>query len=256
MKYVRGSESTKTFEENIKKISHFKIHPQMIPFVGKYYGSIDSRLLVIAKNPIIDEKFSRSFFERNNIDQVIEDWYENGIEDIKKKYNRIAYAVEKWTNLEKNIIKYAWLDTEGRNIPSSQKLFSEIIKVSKEIDFFKENDKNIFSYITFMDYFQRPNYLNEFIPNIKDKKIAHVTLMEIIKVINPNFIYFVCDEANNIWNEDKNTMENNTIIFGNGSHPGYWFYNTEAIHYTKPDNKNRITGRESFKYFIEINKIF
>jgi hypothetical protein len=252
--YVKIAERTNEYDEKLKEISLFEIHPQMIPFVGKNYNLMEKRLLVIAQNPIIDKKeeeHNYKFLINNNIYKILDDYYIKGINDIRKNNNRIGDIIEKWTKLEDCIRKYSRADLRG--IPSSQYLFQKIIKASKEINFFKKNMKNIFSYISFMDFFQKPNYIENFIADKNDIEIANIILMEVIKIISPKYIYFASDCA---WENYTGKTKNDNIIVGNGSHPGYWNLNQKGKHYFKPEKTEDISGSESFKYFIEYYKIF
>lgn len=53
---------------------------------------------------------------------------------------------------------------------------------------------------------------------------------------------------------DKNILVINKT--GHGSHPTNIWWNRATAKYTKPLAEKTITGKESFKYFIRINKIF
>jgi hypothetical protein len=115
----------------------------MIPFVGRYYNSRENKLLLITQNPIIDgkeEKNKHNYLLQNNVQYYLENYYDYGIDDIKKINRIIGYTIEKWTDLRKCIKKYAFINCEGRNLPKSQILFSEIVKSSKEINYFKNNE--------------------------------------------------------------------------------------------------------------------
>jgi hypothetical protein len=251
--YVKIAEKTNEYDKRFNGISHFEKYPQMSPFIGKNYSS-EKGLLLIAQNPIIDEKEEKHNYEfllKNNTYKILGDYYIENINDIREKNKTIGYIIEKWTDLERCILKYSRADF--RKIPFSQYLYPNIVKTSKHINFFKDNSENIFSYIAFMDFFQKPNYIKEFIPNEDDIKIANIILEEVIKIIMPKYVYFASDCVFKSCNEE---IQNKNIIIGNGSHPGYWNLKQKANHYSKPKDIDDISGNESFIHFINITKYF
>jgi hypothetical protein len=239
--YRKIAEKTIEFDERMKEIPYFELYPQMIPFIGKHYASSEEKLLLLAQNPIIDEKFLLKSPEMKNI---LDNWYILDMDKIKENKN-IFWYIEKWTNLEKNLIKYAKGNFIG--VPRSQYLFSSIIKASKEIDFFNQNQESIFSYIAFMDFFQKPHLPEEFKPNEQDKEMSLKILKKVIEIIQPTLIFFISDLGYRIWESSDMPVLFDKINVGYGSLPASPWWNRK--------DKEKLNGEERFKNFIKEMKI-
>jgi hypothetical protein len=222
---------TKEFDEKMKEIPHFKQHPQMIPFVGKFWKSSENGLLIIAQNPYI---YDIPIFYENIVHQILDDWYTTSIFDIENKV--IRDKIKKSTELIKNIEDYSIVGDSP--IPPSQRLYNNIIQAIIEKNIVGKNNENILSYIAFVDFFQRPHFNEDFNANEQDIIIANETLKEIIKIINPKYIFFVSDGA---YNALDKKMFNENILIGHSCHPSknHW-YNY---------------GKDVFQKFIIENKI-
>jgi hypothetical protein len=231
--YYHKAKGTKKYDEKLKEISHFKLHPQMIPFIGKFWRSSENGLLILAQNPIIYEDIPISY--ERSVCKILDDWYITDILDIENK--SIGLKIRKSTDLVKNIESYSRI---GDNpIPMSQRLFNTIIQAIIEKNVVGKNNENILSYIAFADFFQIPHYKETFCPNENDIIVANETLKKIVEIIKPKFIFFVSDEAYNAF--DKK-MFNDTILIGHSCHPSRNHWNTY--------------GKEVFQKFIIENNIF
>ena len=120
---------------------------------------------------------------------------------------------------------------------------------------FSFSDKtNMFRYISFVNFFQRPAektgdsiHVNE-----QDIEIANQTMSEIIRIIEPEFIFFVSSKA---WkNFDKSLF--NRANTGHSCHPSCKWWNRKSKSYTKSPNKQSVTGQESFIDFMNTHNIF
>ncbi|MDR2535914.1 MAG: hypothetical protein LBD29_07785, partial [Treponema sp.] len=127
------------------------------------------------------------------------------------------------------------------NTHKSQRIYSEIENAIIEAKVSFPKNENIFSYISFMNFFQRPAYEKfkegRFDPNKQDIEKANETLKDVIKYIAPQYIFFVSNKA---WeNYDKNIFPDN---IGNSCYPMTNHWNNY--------------GKKLFKEFIIKNKIF
>jgi hypothetical protein len=105
-----------------------------------------------------------------------------------------------------------------------------------------------------MNFFQKP--AQETGESIKvtseDKNVANIVLKNVIDIIKPDYLFFLSSISWDFF--DKNIFAINKI--GHSSHPTSIWWNRATAKYTKPLEEKTITGKESFKYFIRINKIF
>jgi hypothetical protein len=116
------------------------------------------------------------------------------------------------------------------------------------------NTSKILCSIAFMNFFQRPAFESgESISyNNEDVKIANETLNGVVDIIKADYLFFLSSKA---WKSfDKELLKEKVV--GHSCHPTCQWWNMESKTYTKPNRKERITGKESFQYFVRKNKIF
>jgi hypothetical protein len=223
---------TKEFNRKFAEFHHYKNHPQMMPFVGKYWND-NKKLLVIGESHYLDPGFDV---------EIIKDWYNFSVEELDGEDKEYAYG---WTNTA-NIV-----DTTDYK-PKGHTLWRNIDSAIRETGF--KPTENVFCYISFYNFYQRPAEKtgNSIIITNEDKAIANETLKFIIDVIKPNYLFFVSSKAWQVF--DKNTFSKDHV--GHSAHPSSRWWNMKSSKYTKYFSKQAVTGKESFKDFIIYNKIF
>jgi len=236
---------TEKYNSKLLEIEHYKKHRQMLPFVGKHYGEC-KKLLIIGESHYLEGAGKE---EKNK--KIIEEWYCKSIDDLKindeEVYNftNTAQVVELYHNVYKGV----------------HRMWGNIRKAICDTDFRPDGNEHILSFIAFMNFFQRPSQKNgESIDHDeKDRSIANETLAEVIKVLDPNCLFFVSKET---W---KNGYDKNENIF-NQDCVGYSAHPTSRKHWWGKNCKNYINyeskeematnGKGSFISFIKCNKIF
>lgn len=221
------------YDYQLLNIEHYKKHPQMIPFVGNNYGK-KKKLLIIAESHYCPEKTDKN---------IIENWYSidnSGLNDEIIGWTNTAEILN--DNIDLNRFRYAHV------------IHRNIYYAINETGFKLDNDKEVLTYISFMNFFQRPAETTG--KSIKvtqeDRNVANNVLKNVIDIIKPEFIFFVSSQSWKFF--DKELFDKNKT--GNGPHPGCKWWNKNSRKYTKSTEEKTITGKESFKYFIKINKIF
>jgi hypothetical protein len=217
-------------KELLEKNYHYRVHPQMIPFVGKYWGK-HKKLLVLGESHYLPENTPPSIFEK---------WYDEEL-DI---YNDDEIKLIEHTNTAE-IIDLTWYDSPGHII--YQRIDYAIEKSGFRPEYLP--GEKSFCYIAYMNFFQRPSSVSgeQIDPkeNPDDKTVANDTLADVIKVIEPDYIFFVSklawDYLEKEWVEFKELIENGKI--GHACHPAAW-----GQWYKE--------GEKAFIDFIQKNQIF
>ena len=230
---------TVEFDQELGFVDHYINHPQMIPFIGKYWGKYP-KLLIIAESHYLndedkDKEKKKLKIEQNK--QDIKNWYKIKNTDLSKEqiyWTFTSNILNKVTNRE--------YDSKGHSI------FKNVEKAITDSGFNPEDTSNMFCYVSYMNFFQRPaEKTGESIKVTKeDCKIANDTLQNVIKIIEPDYIVFLSSKA---WNHvDKSIFGDRKIGFS--CHPA-------CAHWNKVSKKygNR-TGKDAFIHFIQKNKIF
>lgn len=224
---------SKQYDVQLQKIEHYQKHPQMIPFIGCNYGK-KKKLLIVGESHFCHEGTDKN---------IVENWYNINSSNLNQD---LVDFTSTSVILNYNI-------NEDR-FYGSHKIYYQIYSAIKETGFVLENlpDKYSLTYISYMNFFQRPALQtgDSIKTNKKDIEIAISVFNDVRKIIQPDYIFFVSKLAyNNCFVNDKND-------FGHSCHPCCSWWNRKCSKYTKPKEQNSITGKESFKYFIKANKIF
>jgi hypothetical protein len=201
----------------------------MKPFIGEKWGKPNKILL-------IGESHSLEGFAD---EKIISDWYLLKEEKLTcdQRYN---------TTTEKLIND----GLESGNYHKNR-IYSEINSVVKEV-----NCELDITYFAFMNFYQRPAIKEHEIFNKKDDSVANKTVNEVIKILEPDYVFFLSSTA---W--DRLNIEFDNKIFmdifdhkkiGHSCHPTDPWWNKES-------NGNEIfigdreknTGKMTFRKFIE-----
>jgi len=241
----------KAYSETVDRIllehNHYKNHPQMLPFVGNNYGVL-KKLLIVGESHYLHNKNS----ELTDIfSDIIKNWYSISQDYILTKVNeKIGKDIVSCTNTRANLNAFI---TACRTLPAYT-IYKNVSDVAKQNTFFKINKDEPFTYMAFMNFFQRPAELTgeKLIPNKTDVEIAINVFFHVLNIIRPDNIFIVSSNAWHFLNSSK--FDN--VIIGHSCHPGCSYWNRKVKGYTKYPPKIKVTGKESFNDFLIENKIF
>jgi hypothetical protein len=219
---------TDDYKSKLENVAHFMKHPQMMPFIGKYWGNY-SKLLIVAESHYLDRNKQNS--------ELIKNWYE--ITSDALDHNQ-----KEWTFTSK-----LFNEVKDRHYPKKGHTIFRNIEQAILDSGFKPNDTcNMFRYVSYMNFFQRPAEKTGGSINVseEDVKIANDTLQDVVKIIQPDYIFFLSKKA---WDSfEKSSFEKEKR--GHSCHPTSAHWNIES---TKYGNR---TGKGAFIHFIQKNKIF
>jgi hypothetical protein len=240
----------KKYNEKLLKIAHYKKHPQMIPFVGKSWGKV-GKMLVIGESHFLNDNDKNTSREENK--KIWENWY--------KITSKILTKEQKWVTSTAPLIDKMIYKMIPGEYYSSWGIWRNIRDTILETGFNPDpnNSSKILCYTAFMNFFQRPALESgkSILSSDKDKEVANETLKGVVDIIKADYLFFVSSKA---WeNIDKELLKElliNNVEVGHSCHPTCKWWNRKSKKYTKPNRKDKITGKESFKYFISKNKIF
>lgn len=213
----------------------------MIPFIGKSWGKT-GRMLVIGESHFLNDNDEKALRRENK--KIWENWYNITSEKLT--------CEQKWVTSTAPLID----KMIAGEYYSSWGIWKNIKDAILETGFNPDpkNTSKILCSIAFMNFFQRPALKSgeSILFSCEDVKIANKTLKEVVETIKADYIFFVSSKA---WGNFDEELFNEKVI-GHSCHPTCKWWNMESKKYTKPDRKDRITGKESLKYFVSKNKIF
>ena len=247
--------NTKKYENNFSKISHYQKHPQMMPFVGSKWGEKYKKMLMIAESHYLPKPLDD-----------IQKWYKMKLEEIQEYYKN------KYGQENKIVKQVKWATDTSRLVNEHNRDDGILKNISRAIQIANESlkNENIWEHLAYINYFQRPS--NKKGKSVKDdgcgitkedRKIAKRVVNEVIKIIEPDSIFFVSRLAYkyNCKYYPKNSIKENypNIKVGVSCHPqargGQWTSSSYYYDYINKKGKS-LSGEKSFISFIKANKIF
>jgi len=228
--------------KKIQEIAHYKKHPQMIPFIGEYWGKT-GKLLVVGESHYLNDNDEKSSKIENK--KIWKNWYNITSKELTPDQLR-------WTSTAPMIDEAIRDDYYYPGWGVWRYTKDAILETGFNPD--KSNTSKILCFIAYMNFFQRPALKSgeSIVFNNEDINIANETLNNVVDIVKAEYLFFVSSTA---WkNFDKGLLKDK--IIGHSCHPTCRWWNMESKTYTKPKTKEKITGKESFKYFIKTNKIF
>lgn len=188
----------KAFDCELDKISHFKLHPELKPFVGEKYGSKLSEgkngILLIGESHYIKDGLTAESFSK---------WYEATTEEIinsfPPEYQEANPDIKNWFDT-RHVICDNYLNGHQYR---SKTIFSNPAKVLCKICesdgglLCPAKEQEAFTYFSFMNFFQRPEVCEgkSFIASKTDIFKANEILKDVIQVLRPSKVIFVSKHA-------------------------------------------------------------
>ena len=239
--------NTDEYNSILLEHNNYKNHKQMLPFVGVNYGKL-KKLLIVGESHYLHN--SNSEFSQIYSD-IINNWYSVTHGDIFSKIGKkIGSDIISCTNTIANVNAFI---TNCRTLPA-YRIYKNVSDVAMKNSFFKGNNIEPFTYIAYMNFFQRPAELTgeKINPSKVDVEIAKNVFSHVINTIKTDYIFVV---SSNVW-DYLHSIKFENIITGHSCHPGCAWWNIKAKKYTKYPPKIKVTGKESFNDFLIVNKIF
>ena len=225
--------------EILSRINHFQNYPEMLPFIGSKWDISTIKILILGESHYIDK-------ERLG-DNFLKDWYNQNSDLLKEKYQTKNYLTN-YIFTRAVIHKADKVKELGFANPLT--IYYNIKNEIKNSILELSDKKYIFPYLSYYNYFQRPAFKqgDSIINDEKDDIVAYNTLVEMVKIIEPQKIIFVSKKAYCAFLFNKRKTSN-VNIFDNKvyslPHPATRWWNTKSAPY------GNMKGREKF---VEILK--
>lgn len=211
---------SKTYNETVDKIilehNHYRNHPQMLPFIGNNYGTL-RKLLIVGESHYLHNKNSEL---ANKYSDIIKNWYSITHDYILSKVDeKIGKGIISCTNTRANLNAFM---ADCRTL-KAYTIYKNVSDVAMQITFFKKNKIEPFTFMAYMNFFQRPADLTgeKLKPNKKDVEIARNVFSYVVNIIKPDYIFVV---SSNVW-EYLHSFKFDNVIIGHSCHPScpYWY---------------------------------
>lgn len=234
---------TTEFDNDLQnQLPHFKNYPELLPFIGKYWNESPYKILVIAESHYIATKDIQK--------EQLENWYDYSSSNFKQ-YESDPFQLHRYINTRYNV-NNAFLINKNESQRPYMHYYNMRRAIKQNIEFFKVKD-NIFDYLAYYNYFQRPAYIEgeSIINNDKDDKIAFDTFINIVDIVKPEKIIFVSSKSYHSFKNNKDLTKQIMCKIPakiyTTPHPGSAWWNRRSKNYGKNIKTNEYrTGREKF----------
>lgn len=194
-------ESIKDYDEQLKQVSHYKVHPEMMPFIGRNYPK--ARILLLGESHYVSP---------NDRERIQEDWYDNPVDKTFKE--------PWWFNTRIVINNFLC----GRRTKAHSMFRNPAKALIEAWGLEKVNDSEAFTSFAFMNYFQRPavNKGKSIQANEDDVKYARNNLKEVVEIIKPEKVVFLSKKAFYAFSGSGVELEGVDIEWTNHPTSKYW----------------------------------
>jgi len=227
------------YYDKLAQIEHFKLHPEMLPYVGPQYERV--KVLLVGESHYLGKCYED---DKAFCDDFLQNWYENGTDH------------------------FAW-KSQGENPETDQEYFNTRIVVRNYLEHYRSrahsmfrnpsvvfcdvisnmdpeiiiNDSDAFSCFAFCNYFQRPEIKTggSFDSTEQDDSKSAEIFNEIIKALDPSLVVFLSRKAYENYKNKLGQRIDDTFIKA-VAHPTSSWWNKE--------NGACKTGKEEFEDII------
>ncbi len=234
---------TEFYDQEFQKLDHYHKFPLMMPFVGSHFQQQKKKVLFIGESHYLPLEYS--------LHSNAYEWYNN------YSQNDIIPTV-------KNKDVLCWIYTRfGPNSGNNQKYYSRAYSIYRNIDksildvFKPDLTDNMFRYVSYYNYFQRPAEAKLSIENNKiDNEFAIEIFNQLHQIIQFEYVIFASKRAFNAFKSEQNSLKAKISLDNVFSvpHPGSKWFN-------KINNSCQIdgvphNGKDYLKHILLSNKIF
>lgn len=220
---------TNIYDKSLQNIAHYKVHPEMMPFVGINYGQKNKRILLVAESHYV-ENMSLS---------NLKNWYSTRAADSYVWYVSTAQ------------IRAEVISGKVKSTTIDNNLASAINKSLEQININLAENKQAFTYIAYMNFFQRPSETPKSISNTaEDNQIANDTFEEVVKILKPDHVLLISKKAwDTLCNKTGKDFDINRIC-----HPSSSWWNRKA--YITPTSVEKLQVETClFTFLLKASKL-
>lgn len=228
------------YDEQLKKISIYKVHPELLPFVGEMYDR--ERILLVGESHYISKDGSKN---KDKLEGLRELWY-----------------TEEWLNETDNPLLNSFGYYITRRIvlnfmngcKQKTKFFSNILMAYLGKENYDRTDRTKLGDFAFMNYMQIPSFkygstiFNQ--ATEYDYNIAKETLENVIEVLQPKKVIFLSKGA---YDKFKNNNETDKNLIKDGGYPKIdWVYHPACSWWHKTNKKHPNHYKNHFNEIIKL----
>ncbi len=174
------------YDEQLLKIEHFRLHTELLPYVGPHYN--DFRILLIGESHYLPEYYAEK-------QELFEDWYSIGTEKIVWEEGE-GLEHQAWFNTRNVIRNYLTYSRSKAHSMFRNPAIEFCDVLQKQFDL-QINDSDAFGCFSFYNFFQRPEVAKGASIKTSELDVAQAKGIAkmIIDVLKPSLIVVLTKKA-------------------------------------------------------------
>ncbi len=196
--------SISNYDDKLRLIHHYQLHPEMLPFIGKHYPN--SKIIILGESHYLSN-------DELPETKALQNWYNQPTSNYKFKYP---------TNFDTRKVVHNYL------IGHRTKAYTMFSNPAKALingwNLKNVNDSEAFTAFTFFNYFQRPANIsgNSISLNLDDEKQAAAIFSKVVDILKPTKVIFLSKKAFNSYCRQTGTINNELVDFVYHPTCPYW----------------------------------
>lgn len=222
-----------------RSIDAYKIHPELLPFVGSNYNKATHKILLVGESHYshIECKTVMDGMGQDH-EKDVKDWYSGDLLSRIPKTNSLIVNPGSYNT--RFVVGYKYI--EGKEPSISYNMYRFPAKVIAEMNMVTQetlSDQETFTYMAFMNYYQRPafHYKKSLELVDQDESIAAETFSRVYDLLRPEIVIFTSKKAFDSFRE-----RNNAVAIHRIPHPCSRWWNRRT-----KDGKN---GNDKLEYIL------
>lgn len=216
--------TTGEYDDQLLKIEHYRRYPNMLPWVGKYYGSKYPKTIFVGESHYLPDESTAQL--------DIAKWYNSTQEKLRKQ-------------------ELEWINTREvvRNNFDNNPIWQRPAAVMYELGVLPPpKSQNVLEYFAFFNFFQRPAEKTGkgIAISDEDHTRANDVFRENLRILKPSVVIFLSMLAWN--NSERQSLPD--IRFDFVPHPGSRWWNMPAEGYAI-NRSGPLTGSERFRRLVK-----
>ena len=228
IKYDRAIQGTTTeYDTKLLRNEHYQKYPNMLPWVGNYYGRKYPRTIFIGESHYVPEE---SIVWKN-----VAKWYKSS--QLSLDTNELEYIHTRGTIRDHHLTQGIWQRP-------GQIMFELGVKPLPK-------STNVYEHFGYFNFFQRPaEYGKGIIQSAEDCDVANSVFRWNVTVLRPAVVIFLSKKA---WDaSDKELFSNAKIAFDYAPHPSSRRWNMKTPRYALKGSAP-LTGSERFRRLVKLH---
>ena len=202
--FEREWDSLSGFDNQLKSIRHYQLHPEMLPFIGRHYPS--TKILMLGESHYLSD-------EESSETKKLQDWYNRSTQD---------YAFKCAANFDTRVVVHNYL--VGCRSKAYTMFRNPTLALIEGWKLKEVNNSEAFTGFAFFNYFQRPasDSGDSISQTPEDEEQSYNILTEIIAILRPKKVVFLSKKSYDSYCGQAGEVDHDFIDYVYHPTSSYW----------------------------------